>query len=146
MNGDVVIDVGPSGRVFANGRHVLTIDASGRVYDAYHAPVALLQRDGLVFGTDDTPLGWVGAGEAIRPGEEHSWLVLHPSGLVLRSDGDEQKPFGQWLGCQHPTVLQVCTLVSHVLGPNLLSRAGGGAGLGLAPGLGLGIGAGMFGP
>lgn len=138
VNGELLVDLDPTGRVFVGGRHLFTVDAVGRVYDAYNQPVALLQRDGMVVGPDDLPMGWVGAGEAILPGDEHSWLVLHPSGLLIRSDGDDDKPFGQWLGCTHPHTLQTCTLLSHIIGRQLLSR--GDQNLGLMPGLGIGVG------
>lgn len=146
VNGELLVDVEPDGRVFVDGRHFFTIDASGRVYDAYNQPVALLQPDGMVIGTNDTPMGWVGAGEAILPGGEHSWLVLMPGGLLLQSDGDAHKAFGQWLGCDHARVVQLCTLVSHVIGREMLARRGDGQGFGLSPGIGLGVGAGMLMP
>ena len=65
--GDVIVDVDQEGRVLLGGKHALTIDRVGRVYDAYNQPVALLGRDGMLHGEDDEPLGWVGAGEAMLP-------------------------------------------------------------------------------
>lgn len=146
VNGDLLVDVEPDGRVFVDGRHFFTIDASGRVYDAYNHPVALLKPNGMVIGTDDTPMGWVGAGEAILPGDDHSWLRLQPGGLLMQDDGDDHKAFGQWLGCGHAHVIQLCTLVSHVIGREILARRGQGQGFGLTPGIGLGVGAGMLTP
>ncbi len=140
VNGDILVDVGRDGRVLVNGGLLFTIDASGRVYDTSNQPVALLQRDGMVLGTGDTPMGWVGAGEAILPGDEHSWLVLQPDGLLVQSDGEGQRAFGQWLGCHHPAVVQTCTLVSHIVGRELKSKQGDGDGFGLSPRMTLGVG------
>ena len=124
----------------------MTVDASGRVYNAYNEPIALLRADGMLFGTDDTPLGWVGHDEAILPGDEHSWLVLHRSGLLARSDGDETLPFGQWLGCNHQSTVQTCMIISHLLGREVLARRASRSGMGMTPGLSIGIGAGFIGP
>ncbi len=131
VNGELLVDLDPRGRVWVGGRHLFSVDASGRVYDASNAPVALLQRDGMLLGTGDTPMGWVGAGEAILPGEEHSWLRLHPSGLLIRNDGDDDTPFGQWLGCNQMHTVQTCMLVSHIIGRELMAKRGQGQSLGL---------------
>lgn len=147
VNGELLVDLSPDGQVFVGGQHLFTIDPSGRVYDAAHEPIALLQRDGMLFGTGDRPMGWVGAGEAILPGDEHSWLVLLPSGLLVRSDGEEEKPFGQWLGCSYQHTVQACMLVSHIVGQELMAKQGQGQSTGLlGPGLSVGVGAGFIGP
>ena len=137
--GDVIVDVDHEGRVLIGGKHALTIDRAGRVYDAYNQPVALLGRDGMLTGADDEPMGWVGAGEAMLPGDDHSWLQLDHTGLLLRLDNDgDSRPFGQWVGCNHPSVVQACTLVSHVVGQEIQrlrdqprSRFGIGIGVGI---------------
>jgi hypothetical protein len=136
----VLVDVEPDGKVIVNQRHLLSVDATGRVYDAYNRPVALLQPDGMLIGGNDSPMGWVGAGEAILPGDDHSWLRLESGGLLIQNDGDEEKPFGQWLGCDRPQVLQLCTLVSHIVGRELRARTGSGGGFGLGSGVTMGVG------
>jgi len=88
VNGDALVDVDHEGRVLLNGKHVLNVDRAGRVYDAYDNPVALLQEDGYLIGPDGEPMGWVGAKQAILPGDEEGWLKLEPSGLLLRVDDD----------------------------------------------------------
>jgi hypothetical protein len=139
--GDVLVDIDQEGHVAWGGKHVLTVDRAGRVYDAYNNPVALLESDGMVRGEDDKPMGWVGAGEAILPGDEHSWLRFDPTGLVLRVDEDGgQRPFGQWLGCNHPQVIQTCTLVTHLLGQELRERQRNRSRVGVGIGIGIGIG------
>ena len=141
INGNILVDVDQDGRVMLNGKHLLNVDRAGRVYDAYNSPVALLQKDGYLIGTDDDGLGWVGAGEAIRPGEEHSWIVIGEDGLVLRinEDGD-QHPFGMWLGCGHAQTMQTCALITHLIGMDLRERSSRSG-----PSVGIGIGV-MVGP
>jgi hypothetical protein len=140
VNVEILVDMDLRGRVFVGGRHLLTIDRAGRIYNAQNEPVALLQRDGMLIGAEDEPMGWVGAGEAIQPGDEHSWLILQEGGLLLRSDGDQARPFGQWLGCSYVHTVQTCTLVSHIIGREILAKRGEGDGLGLTPGLSIGLG------
>ncbi len=124
INGDVLVDIDTEGRVLLGGKHLLTVDRVGRVYDAYNNPVALLQKDGFLIGTDDDGLGWVGAGEAIRPGDEHSWIVIGADGLVLRIDDEgEQRPFGMWMGCGSAHTLQTCALITHLIGMELRDRS-----------------------
>ncbi len=145
VNGELLVDLDHQGRVMVSGRHTLTIDASGRVYDAQNEPLALLKRDGMLIGTGDTPMGWVGAGEAVLPGETHSWILLQPHGLMVRSDGEQQTPFGQWMGCEHLQTVQTCTLIAHILGRELLSKRGQRGSLGLFT-QGVGLGGGFIGP
>jgi len=122
VNGETLVDVGPQGRVLIGGRHALTVDQAGRVYDVDNNPVALLQSDGYVIGTDDDPMGWVGGNEAILPGEDYSWLAMDQAGLLLRTDDDgDQRPFGQWMGCRQVTQ-QTCMLISHIVGQRILAR------------------------
>lgn len=140
--GDVIVDVDPEGRVLLGGKHALTVDRVGRVYDAYNQPVALLGSDGMLYGEDDEPMGWVGAGEAMLAGDAHSWLQLDHTGLLLRVDDDgDARPFGQWMGCNHPSVIQACTLVSHVVGPEIVrlqSQPRSRFGIGIGVGVGVG--------
>src|SRR5262245_1976331 len=69
VNGDIAVDIDERGRVIVGGKHVMTVDRAGRAFDPYGEPVALLKSDGLVYGQDDEPLGWVGAGQAMLPGD-----------------------------------------------------------------------------
>ncbi len=146
VNGELLVDMDRRGHVYVRGRHLLTLDRAGRIYDAHNEPLALLRRDGMLVGTNDMPMGWVGAGEAILPGDSHSWLILQDSGLLLRSDGDETRAFGQWLGCARAHTRQLCTLISHIIGRELLAKQGQGQGLGLMPGVGVGLGNTLFVP
>lgn len=122
VNGDLAVDIDDHGRVRFNGRHVMTVDRAGRAYDPYGEPIALLRRDGLLYGPDDDPLGWVGAGEAMLPGDDERWFVLAPNGEVVRYDRGGPRPFGVWLGCRHPATMQACTLVTHLMGMELRDR------------------------
>jgi hypothetical protein len=141
VNGETLVDVDAEGRVTWGGRHVLTIDRAGRVYDAYSTPVALLQPDGFLLGEDDDPLGWVGGNEAILPGDGHSWLAMDQQGLLLRIDDDgDQRPFGQWMGCGGVATMQACMLVSHVIGQQIMERRRSREG---GPSVGIGIGFGF---
>lgn len=143
VNGDIVIDVDEEGTVLVGGKHLYGIDRAGRVYDAYDRPVAILDPEGYVTGTDDDAKGWVGGYEAYLPGGEGPWLRLHRGGLLLRYDDDaEGRPFGMWVGCDDPQVMQTCTLVSHLVGLELRRRQQQAR-----PRIGVGIGVGVgFGP
>jgi hypothetical protein len=142
VNGSDAVEIAHDGRVALNGRHIMTIDVAGRAYDPEGEPIALLRDDGMLAGEDDEPMGWVGAGEAILPGGESPWLTLQPSGEVVRSDSSGRgRPFGVWLGCDHPTTLQACTLVTHLMGMELRQRehtAGVSVGVGIGVGVGVG--------
>ena len=140
VNGETLVDVDQEGKVLIGGKHALTIDRAGRVYDAYNTPVALLQPDGMIVGPDDDPLGWVGANEAILPGDSHSWLAMDRQGLLLRLDDEgSRRPFGQWMGCSSVT-LQTCMLVSHVVGQEIMERRRSRQS---GPSVGIGIGVGF---
>lgn len=141
VNGDTLVDIDAEGRVLIGGRHAYTVDRAGRLYDAHNNPVALLQPDGFVLGTDDDPMGWVGANEAILPGDDYSWLAIDQAGLLLRIDDDgEQRPFGQWMGCGHMTTVQTCMLLSHIIGQDIIARRRERQS---GPSVGIGIGVGF---
>lgn len=42
------------GRVFADGKHVFSVDRAGRVVDEVNDPVALLDGEGQLFATNET--------------------------------------------------------------------------------------------
>ncbi|MCA9619968.1 MAG: hypothetical protein KC731_13175 [Myxococcales bacterium] len=138
VNGDVLVDVDTDGVVTLGGKHLLTVDRAGRVYDLENEPIALLDAKGYVHGPDDKPMGWVGAGEAVLPGGEGSWLMMDATGLVVRRSGDGDRPFGQWLGCGYAQTVQTCMLISHIVGAQILeaqrSRPRVGVGIGIGVG------------
>ena len=114
--GDISLEVAQNGRVIVSGDHWLTIDRAGRAFDPDNEPVALLRQDGMLVGPDDRRLGWVGAGETIRPGQGRRWITFRPNGEVLKFDGDQQRPYGVWFGCnQVPYTLQACALLTHLM-------------------------------
>jgi hypothetical protein len=140
--GDVAIELDHDGHVYVLGEHVLTVDRAGRAYDARNVPVGLLRPDGYLLGPDDERLGWVGAGQATTA-EGEPWLFVLPSGEVKRIVDGVERPFGVWLGCQAPTTVQACTLVTHIVGLELLARQREpepGIGFGLGIGVGVGVG------
>jgi len=138
VNGDLLIEVDHQGNVFVGGERMYGVDAAGRVYDAYDRPVALLDQDGYLTGTNDASRGWVGGYQAHLPGDEEPWLRLYRGGLLMRYDDDEERPFGMWVGCDDPQVMQTCTLVSHLIGLELLRRERRAA----SPRIGVGVGVG----
>ncbi len=114
--GAQTVELAQNGRVIVSGDHWLTIDRAGRAYDPNNIPVALLRPDGLLYGSGDQPLGWVGAGETMQPGGRTRWLTFMPSGEVMQKEDGEAKSFGVWMGCnQVPYTLQACALVTHLL-------------------------------
>ncbi len=116
VNGAQTVELGNNGRVIVSGTHWITIDEAGRAYDDRNEAIALLRPDGMLLGRDDKPLGWVGAGQTMKPGGRTRWLTFRPSGEVLKNDGGDVKPFGVWLGCnQVPYTLQACALVTHLI-------------------------------
>ncbi|HHH11552.1 MAG TPA: hypothetical protein ENK23_05700 [Sorangium sp.] len=121
--GAISIELTHRGLVTLAGAPWLTIDGAGRVSTPDGEPVALLLGDGMLRGPNDRRLGWVGAGESIKPGELKRWLVFQPSGEVLKNDGTKLRPFGVWFGCnQRPDTLQACTLVTHLLAQSWWKR------------------------
>src|SRR5262249_37719200 len=78
--GDVVIDVMPDGRVLANGDHVFSMDAAGRVFDVDNDAIALLESDGRLIGKDERNLGYVGLHNASPPGGQVAWLTIEETG------------------------------------------------------------------
>lgn len=141
VNGAYVIDVDAQGNVYENGELRFSVDAHGRVYDPENDPVAVLDVEGYVYGPDARPMGWVGGYEAILPGGENSWLILHRGGYLIRYDEDgEGTPMGVWLGCDDAPRMQTCMLVSHVVGMDLRARTRRSSGPRVGVGFGLGFG------
>jgi hypothetical protein len=137
--GGGVIDVMPDGRVLANGDHLFTIDAAGRVFDRDNDPIALLEVDGQLVGKDDVILGKVGLRNASPPGVEFAWLTIDDAGTVVRFDPEGgPHPDGAWSGCG--AALRTCTLSTHLIA---LAQARGRSGSRMRFGLGLGVGSGV---
>jgi hypothetical protein len=145
-NGEGVLDVMPDGRVLANGAHLFTIDAAGRVFDIENEPIALLEADGRVVGKDDANLGKVGLRNASPPGAEYAWLTLDDTGTVVRFDPEGgPHPDGTWSGCG--PALRTCTLATHVIALAQTRGSSGSRvrmGFGMGVGMGAGAGFGMF--
>ena len=143
-NGDEVIDVMPDGRVLANGDHLFTVDAAGRVFARDNDPIALLEGDGRLVGNDDANLGQVGLRNASPPGIEFAWLTIDDAGTVVRFDPDGgPHPEGSWSGCG--PALRTCTLVTHVIALSQMRAARGPrTRVGIGVGAGAGAGFGMF--
>lgn len=124
VQGDATVDLLPQGKVLVDGRHVLSLDAAGRVFEPDGSPVALLEPTGAVVGPDNEDLGTVGAVTAARPGQQVAWLALQPSGeVVLFGRRGRARPLGVWVGCgSAPQGRQSCVLLSHLLAGQLLER------------------------
>ncbi len=122
--GEEAVELLPSGEVLVDGDIEISIDRVGRVYDGEGDPIAVLEPDGSLIGTDDDPLGMVGSRHASLPESGHAWISVQPNGQVIRyGDEGERFPFGAWFGCgPSPRAQQACTLVSHVLGMRILRR------------------------
>jgi hypothetical protein len=103
------------GRVWVDGEEWLRLDIVGRVVDSEHDPVALLQPDGHLVGTDQQYLGRIGVHNASAPWAKVAWLRVASDGTVLAFDRDGQPlNLGKWKGCNGAAV-RACTLVSHLV-------------------------------
>ncbi len=133
------VEIRPRGADYAevvvDGDVELHLDRVGRVYDRYKRPIAVLEADGRLVGTDDELLGVVGALHAALPGQAHAWLSVDLRGVVVRYDEYGQaSAVGAWLGCgASPYTAQTCVLVSYLLyfedeGVRTGERAGVGVG------------------
>lgn len=134
--GDTSIELRPDGQVWIDGDVAFVIDGAGRVYDPELAPLALLEPDGRLVGTDDRDLGVVGSMHASSPGRQEAWLSLLPDGTVLRYDEDgDRYAGGLWQGCQgSPSASQACVLVTHLVTIEAEARrrrSGSGFGFGI---------------
>ncbi|MFT3773827.1 MAG: hypothetical protein QM820_51310 [Minicystis sp.] len=141
VRGDVAVEIHPDGKVKVNGEHEATLDRAGRLFDGDGQPIALLEPDGHVTGPDDAPLGFVGQNSASLPGMATAWIVIRPSGEVLRFDDDgAPTPMGVWTGqCgATPRTTQVCTLITHLMAAK--QRSGPRFGISIGVGVGIGVG------
>jgi hypothetical protein len=112
--GGHLIDIMPDGRVLADGEHVFSVDAAGRVFDPDGDPIGVLAADGRLLGNNNAILGKIGVYNAAPPGREVAWLALSEQGEVLHFDRDGDKhEDGGWEGCG--AAVRTCTLVTHVI-------------------------------
>lgn len=103
------------GQVTQDGEYVMALDRAGRVVDPSNDPIALLDADGQLFGTDNAYLGRVGLHNAAPPWSPEAWLRVTNKGTVVLFDVDgEATGGGRWAGCDGP-VLRTCTLLTHLL-------------------------------
>lgn len=134
--GGDTVDLLPDGRVLVDGDAVWTIDAAGRVTDYDREPYAVLFADGRLIGTDDQPLGVVGAMNASPAGSGAAWLTVAPSGEVILYDPEGARAMGgAWSGCQGP-IARTCTLVTHLVVSRDVARR---PRVGIGFGIGIGV-------
>lgn len=141
--GTSVVEIMQDGQVVANGEHVMSVDRGGRVFDPDREPIALLEPDGRVIGTDDEALGVVGAEHASKPEEENAWLSVARSGeVIVYNDEGERMAAGVWIGCNGSArAHQVCTLVTHLMAMKMRSLAERNEpSVGIGIGIGVGVG------
>jgi len=132
-----VVQILPDGKVTADGRLLMTVDAAGRVYDADNEPVAVVLPDGNIAGLNDSHLGRIGVSNAAPPGGGPAWLTVLPNGQVTHYEPDGERSFdGTWQGCDGPK-LRTCTLVSHLYTLERVSRT---ANPDMFIGIGFGVG------
>jgi len=141
--GEKLFDLMPDGRVLADGEHLFTIDRAGRVYQPDNDPVAVLQPDGRLLGSDEASLGKIGLRNSSPPGHDFAWLSIGERGEVLRFDPDgDAHPDGVWTGCE--PAMRACTLTTHIIAlVETRSRRypmyGPGVGVGIGIGFGMGV-------
>lgn len=142
--GDEVVTIRPDGRVFKNGSFEMAIDRAGRVYDEDNDPIAIVDSDGRVTGTNDTELGRVGTVSAAPPGYDTAWLAIAQNGEVTRFGPEgERSIYGSWIGCNGtPEAALACTLVTHLITLKYQGRERPEPGVSVGIGFGVGFGVG----
>jgi len=134
--GDSSVEIRPDGKVVVDNDAVIGLDSAGRVFETDGDPVAVLQPDGTLVGTDNHGLGFVGPTSASLPGSEHAWFTIGPRGEVVRYDSDgDRSPDGVWEGCRGAN-LRTCSLVTHVI---LLREVQRRPRVGIGFGVGIGV-------
>jgi hypothetical protein len=114
VRGERLIDIMPDGKVLGDGEHLFTIDRAGRVYQFDNDPVAVLQADGRLLGTDEAQLGRIGVRNSSPAGREVAWFSIGERGEVVRFNSEGQPAAdGAWTGCE-PAV-RACTLATHIV-------------------------------
>lgn len=136
--------------VLVDGDVEIVIDRVGRVYDKLQRPVAVLEPDGRLIGTNEELRGIVGSSYAALPGKPNAWLSIQPQGqgqAQLTKYGSDGAPMmaGQWGGCSYtPFSMQACLLVSYLLffekeGDKAMEQSPGIPGVGIGIGVGVGV-------
>lgn len=109
------VQLDEQGRVWFDGEWLMSVDPVGRVVDDANDPVALLDADGQLFGTDQAYLGRVGLRNASPPWGPQAWVRVAETGAVVLYDADGGSVAGgYWTGCSGP-VVRACTLLTHLL-------------------------------
>jgi len=133
--------------VLVDGDVEIVLDRVGRVYDKLQRPVALLEADGRLVGTNEELRGVVGSSYAALPGKPNAWIALQPQGQVTKYGLDGAPMMaGQWGGCNYsPFSMQACLLVSYLLffekeGDKAMEQSPGVPGVGIGIGVGVGVG------
>lgn len=117
------LEVDERGQVRVNGELLLTLDRVGRVVDDSNDPVALLDSEGQLFGTNDSYLGRIGLHNASPPWGPEAWVRVTPKGAVVLFDADgDASSAGSWVGCEGP-ILRTCTLLTHLVLLESVQRA-----------------------
>lgn len=106
--------VNAAGQVHYDGDVTWALDRMGRVVDDSNDPVALLDGEGFLFGTNEAYLGRIGLHNAAPPWSSEAWVRVEENGKVTLFDADgEVVSGGQWTGCEGP-VMRTCTLLTHL--------------------------------
>ena len=109
------LELDAQGQVHVDGEFLVALDRVGRVVDESNDPVALLDDEGQLFGTDKAYLGRIGLHNASPPWTPEAWLRVTSKGSVVLFDADgEATRGGVWQGCDGP-VLRACTLITHLV-------------------------------
>jgi hypothetical protein len=117
-----VIKLTRDGRVLADAEELFAIDATGHIFDGDREPLAMLEVDGRLKGTDKERLGRVGFRNASPPWTKVAWLHIALDGTVVVFGADNEPVYlGRWQGCEGP-VLRTCTLVTHLVVLEALRR------------------------
>ncbi len=110
----VLLRLETNGEVLQDGEVRWVVDTAGRVATAKRDPVAVLEPDGTLRGTDSEYLGQIGVHNAAPPGSAVAWLSLTPDGTVMLFDDEgERHSYGRWTGCDGPQ-RRTCTLLTHL--------------------------------
>ncbi len=113
--GSGTIFLGKDGKVTEDGDVLFVVDAAGRVYEDDGDPIAVVQPDGYLVGTDNTAMGQLGPVTAAFPGSDQAWLSIGPRGEVTRYDTDGTRSHqGYWEGC-NGAVVRTCTLITQLM-------------------------------
>lgn len=109
------LELDERGQVLVDGEVRMALDPVGRVVDDSNDPVALLDAEGQLFGTNSAYLGRVGLHNAAPPWSPEAWVRVTRKGAVVLFDADgDTQTAGRWQGCDG-AVLRACTLLTHLV-------------------------------